>query len=552
ITVTAPTGAGFTYSINGINYQSSTTFSSLAPGTYSVTAKNADGCISSPTPATVNPQPSTPAAPTVNITQPTCLVATGTITVTAPTGAGFTYSINGINYQSSTTFSGLAPGTYNVTAKNADGCISSPTTATVNPQPSTPAAPTVNITQPTCLVATGTITVTAPTGAGFTYSINGINYQSSTTFSGLAPGTYNVTAKNAAGCISAPTPATVNPQPSTPAAPTVNITQPTCLVATGTITVTAPTGAGLTYSINGINYQSSTTFSGLAPGSYTVTVRNADGCTGPGTVAVVNPAPTSCGAGIYPTQTTCSTFKGGTATPLASLCYTKKQAKVFNVTPGVFFYFTSIIAPSASFTVDIKQTAPAGFQTFAVHQDNQITIWNKFCGRVADGYTTTRGQAQIMVTNATAGQQYIIAVKYDAKSLIGNTVNGSPSPVFSFWTEINNAPSAGSQTSITMSPGCSGARDNAGYENNTISAFPNPTSDLVNLNYHMSDAGDVHIRVFSTSGQLVMDRVISHDTPGEYKTELQLSQLGLPGGLYVIQVIRRDEVVDHLRIILND
>jgi hypothetical protein len=131
-------------------------------------------------------------------------------------------------------------------------------------------------------------------------------------------------------------------------------------------------------------------------------------------------------------------------------------------------------------------------------------------------------------------------------------VNGSPSPVFSFWTELNNAPSAGSQTSITMSPGCSGARDNAGYVNNTISAFPNPTSDLVNLNYHMSDAGDVDIRVFSTSGQLVMDRVISHDTPGEYKTELQLSQLGLPGGLYVIQVIRRDEVVDHLRIILND
>ena len=62
--------------------------------------------------------------------------------------------------------------------------------------------------------------------------------------------------KDAAGCISAATQVTINGAPGAPAAPTASATlQPTCAVPTGTITVTAPTGAGLTYSIDGTTYQ---------------------------------------------------------------------------------------------------------------------------------------------------------------------------------------------------------------------------------------------------------------------------------------------------------
>jgi hypothetical protein len=58
--------------------------------------------------------------------QPTCAVATGTITITAPTGTGMTYSINGSTYTNTTGKFTLVPaGTYTVTAKNSDGCISS-------------------------------------------------------------------------------------------------------------------------------------------------------------------------------------------------------------------------------------------------------------------------------------------------------------------------------------------------------------------------------------------------------------------------------------------
>ncbi len=73
------------------------------------------------------------AAPTTTLTQPTCLVATGTITVTAPTGTGMTYSIDGSTYTNTTGIFTLVPaGTYTVTEKNSDGCISSGTSVTIN------------------------------------------------------------------------------------------------------------------------------------------------------------------------------------------------------------------------------------------------------------------------------------------------------------------------------------------------------------------------------------------------------------------------------------
>ena len=66
-----------------------------------------------------------PVVPATNLIQPTCSVSTGTITITAPIGAGITYSIDGVTFTNITgIFSQVPAGTYTVTAKNQDGCIS--------------------------------------------------------------------------------------------------------------------------------------------------------------------------------------------------------------------------------------------------------------------------------------------------------------------------------------------------------------------------------------------------------------------------------------------
>ncbi|KAF0193786.1 MAG: Calx-beta domain-containing protein, partial [Bacteroidetes bacterium] len=72
--------------------------------------------------------------------------------------------------------------------------------------------------------------------------------------------------------------------------PVLAATQPTCEIQTGTIEVTSPLGAGLTYSIDGTTFQTGTTFANLVPGVYTVTVKNTDGCTNTAD-ETIDPAP---------------------------------------------------------------------------------------------------------------------------------------------------------------------------------------------------------------------------------------------------------------------
>ncbi|OYX84777.1 MAG: hypothetical protein B7Y83_07115 [Flavobacteriales bacterium 32-34-25] len=75
--------------------------------------------------------------PVATITQPTCVVNTGTISV-AVQSATDEYSFdNGVTYQTSNVKSGLAVGIYNVIIKNAAGCISSSTTCEIISETST-------------------------------------------------------------------------------------------------------------------------------------------------------------------------------------------------------------------------------------------------------------------------------------------------------------------------------------------------------------------------------------------------------------------------------
>ena len=194
----------------------------------------------------------TPDTPTATIIQPTCSTATGTIEVTSPLGL-YEYKIDaGGTYQASTTFTGVAAGSRTIYVRNINNtsCTSS-ASVTVSAVPTLPANATASTTiQPTCSIPTGTIVVTAPIGA-YEYNIDGRAYQSSVTFAGVLPGSHPILVRSKTDnlCISASaTSVTVNAIPAVPAAATASVTiQPTCSVATGTIVVTAPTGA--TYEI---------------------------------------------------------------------------------------------------------------------------------------------------------------------------------------------------------------------------------------------------------------------------------------------------------------
>jgi pyruvoyl-dependent arginine decarboxylase (PvlArgDC) len=236
------------YSFDGGTFSENVTFDNLSAGTYTVVARNEDGCVSEALSVTINAQPETPAAPALAETvQPTCDVATGSFSITAV--SGMEYSFDGGAFGSTTSWSDLAAGTYTVTARNEDGCISEELSVTINAQPETPAAPALAETvQPTCEVATGSFSITA--AAGMEYSFNGGTFSENVTFDNLSAGTYTVVARNEDGCVSEALSVTINEQPETPAAPVVAETvQPTCEVATGSFSITAV--SGMEYSFDG-------------------------------------------------------------------------------------------------------------------------------------------------------------------------------------------------------------------------------------------------------------------------------------------------------------
>jgi large repetitive protein len=398
-TCTSPVGilvitnitAGITYSVNG-NF--GTAFTGLTPNTYTVTATNAAGCVTSAS-ATINAAPSAPSVPTFTVTQPTCTTSTGTVTITNPV-AGVTYSIGATT---GTTFTGLAPNTYTVTA-TAGGCTST-ASVTINAAPAAPAVPTFTITQPTCTTPTGTVVITNPV-TGVTYSIGATT---GTTFAGLAPNTYTVTATTAGGCTSTAS-VTINAAPLAPAVPTFTVTQPTCTTPTGTVTITNPV-VGVTYSVGAIT---GTTFAGLTPNTYTVTA-TAGGCTSTASVTI-NAAPSAPSVPTFTVaQPTCTT-PTGTVTitnPVVGVTYSVGAitgTTFADLTPNTYTVTATAggCTSTASVTINAAPAAPA-IPTFTVTQP-----------------TCTTPTGTVTITNPVAGVTYSIGAT-TGTALAGLTPN---------------------------------------------------------------------------------------------------------------------------------
>lgn len=132
----------------------------------------------------------------------------------------------------------------------------------------------------------GTISASASGSTGFTYSINGVNFQQSGTFTGLAAKDYTVTAKDAQGCTA--TKAVTVSATVKNITVTASATNTSGCTSDGSIAASATGSTGFTYSINGTTFQGSGSFTGLAAGSYTVTAKDAQGCTATKSVTVAN------------------------------------------------------------------------------------------------------------------------------------------------------------------------------------------------------------------------------------------------------------------------
>jgi hypothetical protein len=205
----------------------------------------------------------------------------GMITVVASGGTGaFTYSFNAQPYSAVNTIGDLGNATVVVSVLDANDCEASQTVEVVEPGVLGANVTANNI---SCNGLTdGAINIEAVGGTfPFTYALNATptNADTSPSFTGLASGSYTVNIIDANGCAYVAASAETITEPTAVEA-SATTSDVACFGETsGTIEVTATGGTGsYAYSVNGGALSTANPISGLAAGSYELTVYDANQC----------------------------------------------------------------------------------------------------------------------------------------------------------------------------------------------------------------------------------------------------------------------------------
>lgn len=253
----------------------SPTAANLSSGDYTVTVTDANNCSAI---LQVNvPGTEPPVLSLVQVNENPCVVNDATITIgLVGNSPPYTYSWSHNPALNSLVATGLSTGTYTITATDVNGCEETLTTSVIDRRG--PILAVVSTNNSSCGQLDGSATVAASLGQlPYTYSWSHDLTLNSPTASNLAAGAYSVSVNDANGCT-----AQVSFNLSDLEGPSLLIADQQDAICTpdnGSVSVTASGGQvpyTFTWSHNpGLNNSNAT---GLAPGNYTITVTDLNGC----------------------------------------------------------------------------------------------------------------------------------------------------------------------------------------------------------------------------------------------------------------------------------
>jgi hypothetical protein len=259
VDLTASGGTTYTWSTGGTT---ATLSNILTSGTYAVTVANGACTATGSKIITVLP------APVAAIAASSAQLCQGSnVNLTASGGAFYTWS-NGSN---AATISATTAGTYAVTVSNGSCTGTASKTLVVSPTPTA----SIVASGPTSFCQGGSVTLTGAGGATYLWS-NGATTASTIV---STAGTYTVSVTNN-GCVG-----TTSKAITTIPAPSVSLTSTPSYGTNGMATATV-TGGTPPYLYDWSNNATNFTLIGLKAGTYFVTVTDANGCTGEGSVVV--------------------------------------------------------------------------------------------------------------------------------------------------------------------------------------------------------------------------------------------------------------------------
>jgi len=315
ITASASGGTGgYEYSTDGSSYQASATFGSLGPGLYTIWTRDANLCVVTDTISILEPSEIQIQSETSSYLCPGPLL--GEISINGVSGGvgPYTYSINGgSDFYSNNQFTNLAPGSYQTVVMDATGCTVNGNLNVLTEPPPFQITSYIQDDITSCFDnPEGRIQITATGGTGsISYSLNGAPPVSTGDFQNLSGGTYVITLIDDNACTHDTTVDILSPPLLSIDNITVTDVSSCGGYTNGALDISASGGTGLLqYSLDDFNYQSSSTFTNLGAGDYTVWVRDANGCKVSSTASITEPPPVQATV----TKTDISYFSLGTIT----------------------------------------------------------------------------------------------------------------------------------------------------------------------------------------------------------------------------------------------
>lgn len=447
--------APYTYQWDANTFSQTTeTATGLCAGTYSVTVTDVAGCTATAeqtildipgiTDLTVDSAPES--CPNVCDGQAAAVVIGGTMPYTYLWDNGNTTAFQ----------NNLCAGTYTITVTDANGCSLAQSVIVEGTSPIMQGSTLVNPTS--CLGGDGSIDATFFGGTPpYQCSIDGgVNFVSGGSFGGLDAGIYILNCIDANACVADPITIEVEDGCICTVAGTITTTDATCGAASGTATATG-TGGAAPYTYSWDTGGTTQTITGLAPGTYTVSVLDALGCDDIAT-ATINDSGVLAVA-LEATDLTCNGDNNGSAsvTTAGSFNYlwnTGSTASTINGLTGGN-YTVTVTQGTCTDIQSIVVNEPAALNVNVQTQDSPCSANNGSATAIASGgtppfsYIWNTGDTGPTISGLSSGSYTVTVV--DANNC--STVSGGT------LTSQNSGPvvtlNTGSQTSIS----CNGNSD---------------------------------------------------------------------------------------------
>lgn len=363
----------YLYSLSGSVFDTAHTFSSLGAGNYVVQVTDNNGCIYADT-ITIT-QPTGLTIDSVLLYSPACYgMPDGYVAIYAAGGTPpYSYAAGTGTYSPPPIIPGLAPGIYTLHVKDNNGCIKD---TTVTLAASTIIIPHAIVSAPTCsTLGNGQVTLNAFGGApGYTYAIGSGGYSATATYSPLTAGSYTFHIKDSHSCVKD---TMITLADSLHISGVVSITLPLCYGgATGSISITGSGGLSpYTYALGSGSYSSSGGFIGLSSTTYSLHIKDGNGCIGDTTVFVNTPVPMGIAIAITPPS-----------------CFGYSDATVGVAATGGTPAYQYSLNHSAYTTTTTYSGLYAGHDTMQVRDNN---------GCIHDTAFTILAPAPLVITNLT-------------------------------------------------------------------------------------------------------------------------------------------------------